>query len=174
MSLLKALLSRIKVAGLIASIILIECLVAYFLIPSAAEVTAMAESRYQKTDDLELADLEEQEEQAQPAENTTEEELGVFSVTAYQPVSNTTLRIDFTLSGTVLNEEVKEFRLRMKQNEKRIREQVNVTIRSSEINDLTDARLGLIKRKILEKTNRTLGRPLLQSVIIPDFSFVEQ
>jgi len=34
--------------------------------------------------------------------------------------------------------------------------------------------LGLIKRKILEKSNRTLGKPLLQEILIPDFSFVEQ
>ena len=40
--------------------------------------------------------------------------------------------------------------------------------------DLTDAGLGLIKRKILEKTNRALGKPLLQTVVFSDFSFVEQ
>jgi hypothetical protein len=51
---------------------------------------------------------------------------------------------------------------------------VIVTLRSSELGDLTDAGLGLIKRRILEKTNRTLGKPYLRSVIFSDFSFIEQ
>jgi hypothetical protein len=34
--------------------------------------------------------------------------------------------------------------------------------------------LGLIRRKILEKSNRTLGKPLLEEVIFSDFSLVEQ
>jgi len=42
------------------------------------------------------------------------------------------------------------------------------------VTDLTDAGLGLLKRKILEKSNRILGRPLLQTIIFSEFSFVEQ
>ena len=49
-----------------------------------------------------------------------------------------------------------------------------VIIRSAEIADLTDAGLGLIKRRILETTNKTLGKPILQAVMFSDFSFVEQ
>ena len=56
----------------------------------------------------------------------------------------------------------------------RIREQVIVTVRNSEIGDLTDPGLTLIKRKILEKTNRLLGKEYLQNVVFSDFSFVEQ
>ena len=40
--------------------------------------------------------------------------------------------------------------------------------------DLTDAGLGLIKRRILETTNKTLGKPLLKGVVFSEFSFVEQ
>jgi len=32
----------------------------------------------------------------------------------------------------------------------------------------------LIKRRVLEKINRTLGKPLVQGVIVSDFSFIEQ
>src|SRR5436853_128840 len=45
---------------------------------------------------------------------------------------------------------------------------------ADEVTDLTDAGLGLIKRRILETTNKTLGKPLLQGVVFSEFSFVEQ
>jgi flagellar basal body-associated protein FliL len=47
-------------------------------------------------------------------------------------------------------------------------------VRGSEIEDLTDAGLGLIKRRILERTNKALGKPLIKNVIFSEFSFVEQ
>ena len=48
------------------------------------------------------------------------------------------------------------------------------TIRSAELADLTDPGLGLIKRQILEKTNRALGKPVLQGIVFSDFVAVEQ
>ena len=79
-------------------------------------------------------------------------------MTAYQPLSNTTLRIDFHLYGTVPESKKAEFEELFNESKHRIREQVIVTIRSSEITDLTDAGLGLIKRKLHDKINRTIGK----------------
>jgi flagellar FliL protein len=100
--------------------------------------------------------------------------MGEFSLTAFQPTSNSTLRIDFHLFGTVRAGEEKEFARLMEESKHRIREQVLMTVRSADITDLADPGLGLVKRQILDKTNRTLGKPLLHAVIISDFSFVEQ
>ena len=47
-------------------------------------------------------------------------------------------------------------------------------MRSAELTDLTDAGLGLLKRRIQEKSNQTLGKPLLRAVVFSDFSFIEQ
>jgi len=168
------LMTKIKVGGFVAAVILVECALAYFFIPSAAEVEASFDAQYATDPEQDMLIEEEQEELAETVESATEVDLGEFSVTAYQPVANTTLRIDFKLFGTVLDEDGKEFANRMKQNEHRFREQVIVTVRSSEVTDLTDAGLGLLKRKILEKSNRILGRPLLQTIIFSEFSFVEQ
>jgi flagellar basal body-associated protein FliL len=100
--------------------------------------------------------------------------LGEFSVTTFQPATNTTLRIEFNLYGTVLAKDEQEFLGSLEDNKHRFRDQVLVIVRSAEITDLTDAGLGLVKRKIMEKTNRMIGKPLLHSVIFSDFSFVEQ
>ncbi len=103
-----------------------------------------------------------------------EVDLGEFTVTAYQPVSNSTLFISFHLYGTILHKHGEDFEQRLSDTKFRVRDNVIVIIRSAEISDLTDAGLGLIKRRILETTNKTLGKALLQSVMFSDFSFVEQ
>lgn len=171
---LLAMLSRARIGLFLGGVVLAECLLAYILLPSTSDVQALAESRLAAQPD-ELFDVADEprayEENTQPVQ---EVDLGKFTITAYQPVENTTLRIDFHLFATVLEEDQSEFEQRMASSKNRFREQVIVTVRSGEVSDLTDAGLGLIKRKILEKTNRTLGKPLLQSVIFSEFSFIEQ
>lgn len=166
-------MAKIKIGGLVLVIILAECVLAYLFLPGASQVSAMAESPANDSSSA-LIDPAIDAELKNDDGSTVEVDLENFGVTAYQPLSNTTLRIDFHLWATVHASEQEEFTARFNDNKHRIREQVIVTVRSSEITDLTDAGLGLIKRKILEKTNRTLGKPLLQSVIVSDFSFVEQ
>lgn len=110
-----------------------------------------------------------------PSHGDQEEvDLGEFTVTGYQPVSNSTMFITFHLYGTIKHKHSDDFASRLEENKHRFRENVIVIIRSAEITDLTDAGLGLIKRRILETTNKTLGKPLLQGVVFSDFSFVEQ
>ncbi len=110
---------------------------------------------------------------AEPHE-TTEVDLGGFKITVFQPAANTTLFVDFHLSGTVKTAQAGEFKHLLEANQFKFRDQVNVIIRSSGMEDFTDAGLGLLKNQILEKTNRALGKPLLISVAFPEFSFIEQ
>jgi flagellar FliL protein len=117
-------------------------------------------------------------------------DLGKYSITSFQPASNTTLLIDFHMFGTVAADASTshapegehgaeapaddEFTRLFEKNKHRLRDQVIVIIRSAEITDFADPSLGLIRRKILEKSNRLLGKPLLEEVIFSDFSLVEQ
>ena len=103
-----------------------------------------------------------------------EMDLGQFRVTVFQPLSNTTLRVDFRLYGVVADGSETEFASLLEARQQRFRDQVITTIRAVDMTDFTEAGLGLIKRRILETTNKTLGKPLLQAVIFSDFSFVEQ
>ena len=152
-----------------------ECLAAYFYLPSAKQTAAMAGATLPELPDAKARKSADAKPSAdnEPAEQA-EVDLGEFCVTAFQATSNTTLRIDFHLFGTVKAENQKEFLHLMEENKHRFREQVLVTVRSADITDLTDAGLGLMKRKILDRANRTLGKPLLQAVVVSDFSFVEQ
>lgn len=110
-----------------------------------------------------------------PRHSDSEEvDLGNFTVSGFQPASNSTLFITFHLYGTVRHKYTGEFAERLEENQHRVRDNIIVIIRSADITDLTDAGLGLIKRRILETTNKTLGKPLLQEVVFSEFSFIEQ
>jgi flagellar FliL protein len=170
-----SLFGKLKVIGFVTVVIVVECLIACLWLPGADETAAMASATLAAEPAAEsLLETEAVEEDIMPVADQREVDLGEFSVTAFQPISNTTLRIDFHLFGTVGTEDEKLLLALIEENQHRFREQVLVTMRSADMNDLTDAGLGLIKRKILEKTNRMLGKPLLRAVIFSDFSFIEQ
>ncbi|MHB8902870.1 MAG: flagellar basal body-associated FliL family protein [Thermoguttaceae bacterium] len=169
-----AVLGKLILLASLAALVLAECIAASFFLPGAQETAAMAESP------SETPVPEKHEIQSEIAEldaelkSQTEVDLGEFTVTAFQPLTNTTTRIDFHLYGTTGEEDVTAFEEAWQENKHRLRDQVIVTVRSAEPSELTDAGLGLIKRRILEKTNRTLGKPYLRTIIFSDFSFIEQ
>jgi flagellar FliL protein len=111
---------------------------------------------------------------AEPQAEFVEVDLEKFTVTAHQPTSSTTMRIEFHLFGMVAAKDQDEFEELVRIHQHRLREQVIVIVRRAEPGDLADPGLGLIKRQILEKTNALLGKPLLQSVVVSDFSYIEQ
>ena len=184
----------------VIAVILAECLVAYFCLPSS-DGTAVASAPAAKQDHAkaekgehakaekgekgkaekgkkgesatEGKEKKEKEEDVDPTEQI-EIDLGQFSVTSHQPSSATTMRIEFQLSGTITAQDKEDFEKLLKANHHRFREQVLVILRDAQTPDLVDAQLGLIKRQILEKTNALLGKPLLRAIIVSDFSYMEQ
>jgi len=171
-----SLLARLFVVLFLVGVVAVECLVAYLYIRSPSDTAAMvgvataADPEANSPSDIAGQGAGEPLDQ----EDQVEVDLGEFTVTSFQPISNTTLRIDFHLYGTVNADDATQFDEAWQENTHRLRDQVITTVRACELADLTDAGLGLIKRRILEKTNRTLGKPLLQAVIFSDFSFIEQ
>lgn len=166
-------MNKIMLGAFMAVVIVIECGVAFFLIPSQAKIEQIAEAKVAEKSHAHT-DHDDPASGHDDHAHAKEKDLGQFGVTAYQPASNTTLRIDFHLFATITEADEADFDHIYASSQHRIREQVIVTIRTSEISDLTDPGLGLIKRKILEKTNRLLGKQYLQNVVFSDFSFVEQ
>jgi flagellar FliL protein len=167
-----SLMAKIKVLASIAGLVLVECLTAYFLIPGPNDVIRAAEAqiRYQYDDeDADFADRP-----INSKDETIEVDLKEFGITNYRPLSESTMRIDFHLYATIASKDRPEFEALMEKHANRFREQVLVTVRSSDERELTDPTLGLLKRKILEKTNRILGKPMIRSMVFSDFSFVEQ
>jgi Flp pilus assembly protein CpaB len=105
---------------------------------------------------------------------SVEVDLGKFVITATDPISSTTLRIDFHLCATVDADRESEFTALLEKKRHRFRDLVSSIIRGAEHQDLVDPSLGLIKRKIMDETNRTLGEPLVDAIFFSDFSVAEQ
>ena len=168
--------SRVKILlmvfGFMATVVVLECWLVYMLMPSSADLAFAAAA--QDPGILQPGGPEGILEIEDDGEDRQEVDLGQFSLTSFQPESNTTLRIDFHLWGTVLEDDVDDFDDLHSVHKNRMREQVIMIVRRAVITDLTDPALALIKRRILEKSNRVLGKPLLQSIVVGDFSFVEQ
>jgi flagellar FliL protein len=160
----------IVVAVLVAVVILTECIFAYLLIPSSGELEAWATAKAAK----EHASSEHGHGHAAEGKKEVEVDLGKYNIIVHQPTTNVTLRINFHLIGTVLEEERHEFEELIVKHQHRLRDHAIFEIRSSQIEDLTDPGLALLKRRILAKSNDLLGKPLLHSVVFSDFSFIEQ
>ena len=173
-------LKTIIAASVVSVVILGEVLAAYLLIPGQDELEAWAKERSQASkrhaDNPTAAGKPggEGEAKAGYGEPETEVDLGKFSIVVHKPAQSYTMRINFHLIGTVKEEEREEFSHLLDKCQHRLRDQVIYEVRNSEIGDLTDPGLALIKRKILGKSNDLLGKPLLHTVVFSDYSFVEQ
>jgi hypothetical protein len=154
-------------------VIAVECLLAYLFIPSPDEVAALAEENMTKKLPASLATDEISAEQEE-SKNTVEIPLGDYNLTIPQRNSNSALRADFTLAGTVLASDESTFANLMEKHPARFREAVLYEFRNSEREDLDEPELGLIKRRILERSNKLFGKPILKTLMIPDFSYIEQ
>jgi flagellar FliL protein len=168
----------IKAVAFISVIVLLEVAGASMIVPSAQETERIAEklatANAAQEEKQKGESAEDIREESLANKNMREVSLGSYHVLTYNPDTGSSLNVDFELYGTVLAEEEGDFFQLYEANQIRIREQILVTIRSTEVTDLTEAGLGLIKRKILEKTNRALGKPLLQEAIFSKFSFIER
>lgn len=171
----------IKAVVFVLVIVVVQVVVASMLAPSAQDTAKLAKDMAaaaggQSAEAKEEHAKEEKEHGAKSGheQNLKEVELGSFAITRYNPTTNTTLAIDFELYGTVLAADEAEFEHHIESSRARIKEQITLTMHSAESGDLTDAGLGLLKRQLLEKTNRALGEPLLKEVLFSKFNFVER
>lgn len=175
----RGLFRLIKAVAFVSVIVIVEVVVASMLMPTAQETERLAQelaaaSHGEAADDHGDHDEHAEEAGHGNAHELREVELGSYNVTRFNPATNTTLAIDFELFGTVLADDVTDFEHHFENSKARIREQVTMTLHGAESGSLTDAGLGLIKRQILEKTNRALGEPLIKEVLFSKFNFVER
>lgn len=171
----RGLFRLIKVVAFVSVVVIVEIVVAAIIAPTAQETERLAKELAAASHGHEAGSDDHSEEHAHGSSHDLREvALGTFNVTRFNPASNTTLAIDFELYGTVLADDVGEFEHLYENSKARIREQVTMTLHGADSSNLTDAGLGLIKRQILEKTNRALGEPMLKEVLFSKFNFVER
>jgi hypothetical protein len=169
-----SILAKAYIALILVALVIGECLAAYFIVPDPTETAAMMGVPAPETEEAEDETTDPFDQVESALGDQMEVDLGDFHMTAYQPLSNSTLRLDFHLYGTIIKDDLEAFDLAYLENENRLRDQALGIFRSAEVTDLTDAKLGLIKRKILATSNQLLGEPYLRTIVFSDFSFIEQ
>lgn len=176
----RELMTLIKAIAFVSVIVVLEVGAGAMFFPTAEETKAVGEKLAQagKEPGEEAPDHKHATEgahgSAEHGVHTRESNLGTYHIVSYNPKTNKSLSVDFELFGVLLAEEEHEFTELYTVHEKRINEQVTIAVRGMEVADFTDPGLALIKRVILEKTNRALGKPLVREIIVSQFSFLER
>lgn len=183
----------IIVAVLVSLVILTEGLLAWFLIPSTADVqawaTAKAEAEHAHAEEAsdgsghgpgaehgadEHGHAKEAHGKSKHGAHEHEVDLGKYNIVVHQPMSQVTIRVNFHLIGTVGEKDHEEFETMLASNQHRLRDHVIFEVRNCQPDDLLDPGLALLKRRILTKSNDLLGKPLLHSIVFSDFAFLDQ
>lgn len=177
-------MTLIKALAFVSVIVLIEVAAATALLPSAedtrqagvqldAAARGAAAEAAKTTEESIHADPSDHE--AETAHQPTiEQSMGLYHVISFNPATGASMSVDFELFGVVLAADEAEFSERFGLHAKRLNEQVTIAIRGMESADFTDPGLGLIKRVVLEKVNRALGKPLVREAVFSEFAFIER
>jgi len=165
-------LGKLMIAGFMGFVILTECLLAYFWIPSADDIAARAQAKI--ADDMAQRNEDDLGVESAETAGLVEVDFGEFNITAAQPSTNSSLRIDFIVAGTVAKENKDKVEELFEAKKYRFATNVEFVIRNAEISELNDPGLGLIQRQILTKSNRLFGETLVKEILITGFSLVDQ
>lgn len=169
------LMGIIKAFAFLSVIVAVQVVGASFLIPSAQETEQLGREIAAAEAGKEASSSSEEEvAEVVEGEGISEVLLGTYNPTRYNPKTGSTLTVDIEIYATMLAEETEDFSARLEKNKGRVGEQVMMTLHSASTAELADPGLGLIKRRILEKTNRALGKPIVREVLFSKFNFVER
>ena len=164
------LIYKLVVGAVVGFIIMAECLVTYFVLPSDSQLAAHYEAKRMMEEGDTLDD--ENPEEIEPA--MAEIQLGKFSISKHDVESERSWRVEFNLVAVALEEEAKELDDLLAVTNHRLRERIIFEFRNAALNHLNDPELGLLKRQILEKSNALFGKPLVRAVVFSEYSSIEQ
>lgn len=163
------------VMGMVVSIVvLIESVVAYMMLPNPEAIASKVREEVKNEIDQGKDDKEDIVADSEVEAECTEVELGSFSLGVHQPNSNTTLNITCKVMGTIAKSDKAEFDTLLANNSNRLRERIIIEFRTANVTELTAANLGLIKQRIKEKSNTLLGKPIIKSIMFPDYNYYQQ
>lgn len=165
-------MGKLMVGGVVILVVGIEAGAAYMLTPSPTEVSASVRQQLEAERNAQAEDEDLLPETANLPQ--VEVDIGQFNITIHQQASESSYSVTCKVIGTVAEKDQAEFDKLKALNEARLRERIMIEFRNAEVGELTDSELGLIKRRILEKTNALFGKPLLTSILLPDFNFYQQ
>lgn len=169
----KSMMGKVIIGFVISIVVLVESVVAYMMLPNP-ELIANKVREEVKQEIRENSDAADDIISIEDQTVYVEVELGAFNLGVHQPSANTTLNITCSVMGTIAEADQAEFDELLANNQNRLRERIIIEFRSAKVTELTDAGLGLIKRRILEKSNTLLGKPILKEIMFPEYNYYQQ
>ena len=159
------------VIAFVAVVVLMETAMFFFFVPSAEEVSALAEAKLIKS----VQDGEEAAAEMESDENeVVEVQLGKFGET-FSPIdTEANYAVELKLFGLVRKKNKENLEKEFAEKQGRLRHAIRLKIRNSELSELQDNQLGLLERRILTKCNHLLDEDWLLGVGFNDYQLREQ
>lgn len=152
-------------------VVLIETGMFFFLVPSADEISAIAQEKLINSVE---EGAEEAEQQALEENKVKEHQLGQFGETFSPNKTNSDYMVTVDIYGLVLTKDVEKLEAEIAEKSGRIRDAISRKIRNSDIEELKENQLGLLERRILTTCNHLLDEDLLLGVGFNGFRLIEQ
>jgi flagellar basal body-associated protein FliL len=163
--------SRTLIIGFVSIIVLFETAMFFFLVPSAEEISALAEARLVQSVQ---ENKEEASKQAIDEEKVEEFQLGMFGET-FSPIdTERQFRVEMKLYALVRKKNAAALKTEFEAKEGRLRHAVRMKIRNSELAELQENQLGLLQRRILTTCNHLIEGDLLLGVGFNDYQLMEE
>lgn len=102
-----------------------------------------------------------------------EVDLGSFAMTVPPSKEHATLLVSFHLYGIIQESQQPEFHERYDSFQQRIRQEVLLAVRHSNVTALTDPSLVEFKQQLLTRINRVLGHASVSDLIFSDVAILE-
>ncbi len=156
---------KIFALGLIASVVIAETFIFFFMVPSADDVAALAEARL--IDKVEKSmEKDGEEKQEDDPDAIKEFQLGQYRVAFTPPGSDREYSVEFDIFGQVKRKDEKKLEELFKERQGRFKNRMILEVRNATMDELTENQLGLIQRRILATSNDILGedQPILLGI----------
>ena len=152
-------------------IVLMETAMFFLLVPSAEEVSALAEERL-------IQSIHEGEEEAEKLASqereTVEFDMGMFGETFSPHDTERSFRVELHLFGLIQQRDEERMREEFERKQGRLRHAIRLRIRNSSLEELEENSQGLLERRILTQCNHLLEEDLLLGVIFNSYQLIEQ
>lgn len=158
------------IIAFVGVVMMVEMGMFFFFIPSAEEVSALAEEQLIKS----VQEGAQEAEKAATDENRVEEfELGSFGETFSPLDTERSFRVELRLFGLIRSKDRPKMEAEFLAKNGRLRHAVRAKIRNSELEELQENQLGLLERRILTTCNHLLDDELLVGVGFNDYQLIE-
>ena len=162
---------RTLIIAFVSVVVLMETAMFFFLVPSADQVSALAEANLIKS----VQEGEAEAEEKALDENVVKEfNLGMYGETFSPNHTERVYRVEIDLFGTCRKKNLETMQTEFQEKEGRLRHEIRMKIRNSDLSELEENNLGLLQRRILTTCNHLLEGDLLLSVGFKSYQLIEQ